>query len=227
MHRTAQLDAAVYLLISMVHPCSTMYASLNLGPTHLNWAQDYPAQPFFLRVVSPRCVWYTGHVTAGGSICIEALSLSGGPNGWTSALCVESVLTLVITNMCASFITCPVLLQSIAHAEISSLKIVFAVIMRRFHLSAAQLEHDCLEMLLFDRDRGCGTSHLTEDATRLSETAVFRTHALRILEASEECCMLKNACYPMCTNNTNTYVYVRVALLTTMPPNRERSPPCQ
>ena len=66
-------------------------------------AQDYPAQPFFLRVVTPRCVWYTGHVTAGGSICIEALTLSGGPNGWTSALCVESVLNLVITNMCAVF----------------------------------------------------------------------------------------------------------------------------
>ncbi len=73
-----------------------------LGPKHCHLAQDYPAQPFFLRVVTPRCVWYTGHVTAGGSICIEALTLSGGPNGWTSALCVESVLTLVITNMCAS-----------------------------------------------------------------------------------------------------------------------------
>jgi ubiquitin-conjugating enzyme E2 Q len=46
-------------------------------------------------------VWYTGHVTAGGSICIEALTLSGGPNGWNAALCVESVLNLVITNMCA------------------------------------------------------------------------------------------------------------------------------
>lgn len=31
----------------------------------------YPLQPFFLRVVSPRCVMYTGHVTAGGSICIK------------------------------------------------------------------------------------------------------------------------------------------------------------
>ena len=68
--------------------------------------QDYPAQPFFLRVISPRCVWYTGHVTAGGSICIEALTLSGGPNGWSSALCVESVLNLVVTNMCVTAVLC-------------------------------------------------------------------------------------------------------------------------
>ena len=71
-------------------------------------SQDYPARPFFLRVVTPRCVWYTGHVTAGGSICIETLTLSGGPNGWTSALCVESVLNLVITNMCARLPPCSV-----------------------------------------------------------------------------------------------------------------------
>ena len=80
--------------------CLTAHDTQYLKPDTL-LGQDYPAQPFFLRVVAPRCVWYTGHVTAGGSICIEALTLSGGTNGWTSALCVESVLTLVITNMCA------------------------------------------------------------------------------------------------------------------------------
>ncbi|KAF5825310.1 hypothetical protein DUNSADRAFT_11814, partial [Dunaliella salina] len=35
---------------------------------------DYPNLPFLLRVVSPRMAPYTGHVTAGGSICIEALT---------------------------------------------------------------------------------------------------------------------------------------------------------
>ena len=69
--------------------------------------QDYPEQPVFLRVVSPRCVWYTGDVTTGGSVCIEALTLSGGFNGWTSASCVEGVLTQVITNMCAASFATP------------------------------------------------------------------------------------------------------------------------
>lgn len=34
---------------------------------------SYPSSPFFLRVVTPRCVMYTGHVTAGGSICIKVM----------------------------------------------------------------------------------------------------------------------------------------------------------
>lgn len=46
---------------------------------------NYPTQPFFLRVVSPRCQMYTGHVTAGGSICIQVrgdlLDRGGGGGG--------------------------------------------------------------------------------------------------------------------------------------------------
>ncbi len=47
-----------------------------------------------------------GHVTAGGSICIEALTLSGSPGSWQTAYCFESVIQLVLTNMihCESII---------------------------------------------------------------------------------------------------------------------------
>ena len=31
-----------------------------------SFPKDYPTQPFAVRLVLPRCVWYTGHVTAGG-----------------------------------------------------------------------------------------------------------------------------------------------------------------
>ena len=83
--------------------------------------------PFFVRIITPRCCFYTGHVTAGGSICIEALVNTGGPGGWqvcaldTEALhnCAEgwnqprspavrspqptfsfeSIITLILTNM--------------------------------------------------------------------------------------------------------------------------------
>eukprot|EP00198_Chlamydomonas_reinhardtii_P002126 XP_001691462.1 predicted protein [Chlamydomonas reinhardtii] len=65
----------------------------------VSFPQDYPTNPFFLRVVSPRCVMYTGHVTAGGSICIEALVATGGPGGWQPDYCVEAVLVLVLANM--------------------------------------------------------------------------------------------------------------------------------
>lgn len=46
------------------------------------------------------CRWYTGHVTAGGSICIAALTLSGNVNSWTPDYSVESILNVVLANMC-------------------------------------------------------------------------------------------------------------------------------
>jgi hypothetical protein len=57
-------------------------------------AASYPTEPFRLRVVYPRCVQYSGHVTVGGSICIEALTLSGGPGGWQPSYCVESIMNV-------------------------------------------------------------------------------------------------------------------------------------
>jgi hypothetical protein len=33
-----------------------------------------------------------GHVTAGGSICIEALTLSGTSGSWQASYCVEAIL---------------------------------------------------------------------------------------------------------------------------------------
>ncbi|WIA19343.1 hypothetical protein OEZ85_003974 [Tetradesmus obliquus] len=70
----------------------------------IEFPQDYPHQPFFVRLVSPRCVMYTGHVTAGGSICLEALTLSGTPGSWQPDFSVESLLNVILINM----IDCPV-----------------------------------------------------------------------------------------------------------------------
>jgi ubiquitin-protein ligase len=38
-------------------------------------------------------------VTAGGSICIEALTLSGTAGSWTSQYNMEAILNIVILNM--------------------------------------------------------------------------------------------------------------------------------
>ena len=43
-------------------------------------------------------------MTAGGSICIAALTLSGSVNSWTPEYCVESIINVVIANMCAAFL---------------------------------------------------------------------------------------------------------------------------
>jgi len=65
----------------------------------ITFPSDYPNKPFFLRVISPRMCCYTGHVTAGGSICIESLTESGTAGSWTSQYNVESIMNIVICNM--------------------------------------------------------------------------------------------------------------------------------
>ncbi|KAJ1461246.1 hypothetical protein M885DRAFT_508169 [Pelagophyceae sp. CCMP2097] len=65
----------------------------------VSFPKDYPTSPFSLRVVSPRMRWYTGHVSAGGSICIAALTTDGSPNAWRKTHNVESVLRTVFANM--------------------------------------------------------------------------------------------------------------------------------
>lgn len=65
----------------------------------VTFPEAYPHEPLFLRVVSPRCVWYTGHVTAGGAICLEVLTNTGSNNSWRPDFCVESILQIAILNM--------------------------------------------------------------------------------------------------------------------------------
>ncbi|KAK3261162.1 hypothetical protein CYMTET_29917 [Cymbomonas tetramitiformis] len=60
---------------------------------------DYPNKPFSLRVISPRMVWYTGHVTAGGSVCIEALTLSRSKGAWQPDFSFEGIMNTVCMNM--------------------------------------------------------------------------------------------------------------------------------
>jgi len=55
---------------------------------------DYPVDPPFVRVVRPRFAFHSGHVTIGGSICMELLTRSG----WSP--CASSLQT---TRLQASF----------------------------------------------------------------------------------------------------------------------------
>jgi ubiquitin-conjugating enzyme E2 Q len=55
--------------------------------------ENYPHDPPFIRVVQPRFAFHTGHVTIGGSICMESLT----PSGWSSARSVESYFVEIIS----------------------------------------------------------------------------------------------------------------------------------
>lgn len=57
----------------------------------IRFPPDFPWEPPFIRVVSPRFGFRTGHVTVGGSICMELLTASG----WSPAYALESVLVQV------------------------------------------------------------------------------------------------------------------------------------
>lgn len=48
----------------------------------------YPIEPPFIRIISPRFEYRTGHITSGGSICMELLTKSG----WSPVYSIETLL---------------------------------------------------------------------------------------------------------------------------------------
>ncbi|XP_072013019.1 uncharacterized protein [Amphiura filiformis] len=57
----------------------------------VKFPETYPMSPPFLRVVKPRFKFLTGHITIGGSICMELLTTSG----WRPTNDVEGILVQV------------------------------------------------------------------------------------------------------------------------------------
>ena len=53
----------------------------------------FPHEPPFIRVVFPRFAFHTGHITVGGSICMQSLTTSG----WSSARSLESYFVEIIS----------------------------------------------------------------------------------------------------------------------------------
>lgn len=61
----------------------------------LMFPSDFPLQPPFIRVVRPRFMMHSGHVTIGGSICMEALT----PSGWMPTLALENIFVEIRSQM--------------------------------------------------------------------------------------------------------------------------------
>ncbi|KAK3085847.1 hypothetical protein FSP39_009580 [Pinctada imbricata] len=57
----------------------------------MTFPTDYPMAPPFVRVVKPRFKFLTGHVTIGGSICMEMLTKSG----WVPSNDIENILVQI------------------------------------------------------------------------------------------------------------------------------------
>lgn len=61
----------------------------------MRFSSEYPHVPPFIRVVRPRFAFRTGHVTIGGSICMELLTKSG----WSSTNDIESILIQIVAEL--------------------------------------------------------------------------------------------------------------------------------
>jgi hypothetical protein len=56
---------------------------------------NYPMYPPFIRVVRPRFQIYTGHITVGGSICMQLLT----PSGWLPSVSLENVFVSIRSEL--------------------------------------------------------------------------------------------------------------------------------
>jgi len=61
---------------------------------HIKFPEDYPLSPPFCRIVRPRFQFHTGHVTLGGSICMELLTRKG----WSPENSIEAVIMTIRSN---------------------------------------------------------------------------------------------------------------------------------
>jgi ubiquitin-protein ligase len=61
----------------------------------IRFPENYPFSPPFIRVVTPRFMYQTGHITSAGSICQEILT----EKGWVPTCCIESLITIVVSEI--------------------------------------------------------------------------------------------------------------------------------
>ncbi|CAI2380638.1 unnamed protein product [Moneuplotes crassus] len=57
------------------------------------FSSSFPFDPPFIRVVQPIFKFHTGHVTIGGSLCMESLT----PSGWSSARSIEGIFIEILS----------------------------------------------------------------------------------------------------------------------------------
>lgn len=65
----------------------------NIKEIHLEvkFPPNYPFSPPFIRIISPRFKYLTGHVTQAGSLCMEILT----DKGWSAACSIESLIVTI------------------------------------------------------------------------------------------------------------------------------------
>ena len=81
--------------LAMLNSLTGMMPHIDLECT---FPPDFPSSAPFIRVISPRFVNLTGHVTQGGSICTEILSNGGSAQAWKPSITMESII-IILKNL--------------------------------------------------------------------------------------------------------------------------------
>lgn len=77
---------------------SKKYNTDNCVNFEISMPSDYPFSPPFVRVITPRFAFRTGHVTVGGSVCMEFLTKSN-EHGWSPSIDMENTLVSIQTQI--------------------------------------------------------------------------------------------------------------------------------
>ena len=105
---TVNIPSEKDMTIIQLNMCRTSFSDSKLGTDmdtlgvkfikfEIRIPSAYPFEPPFIRIVNPRFIFRTGHITVGGSICMELLT----KQRWLPTLCVSGVFLTIIQNMIA------------------------------------------------------------------------------------------------------------------------------
>ncbi len=91
-------DISIWRVFIVNIDCETLRADLeSINVPHIElevrFPEQYPAEPPFVRIVHPRFTFRTGHITIGGSICMELLT----PQGWSPVYSMENMMMHIIS----------------------------------------------------------------------------------------------------------------------------------
>ena len=64
---------------------------INAIELEITFKDTYPIEPPFIRIVYPHFIFHSGHITIGGSLCMEMLT----NQGWSPTFNIENVITQI------------------------------------------------------------------------------------------------------------------------------------
>lgn len=88
-------DAGLGSLRTQLSEWALHVNELELLQLEIRFPKQFPSRPPFVRVLKPRFIMHTGHITVGGSVCADFLTA----HKWDSNLSLEGLLRSILDLM--------------------------------------------------------------------------------------------------------------------------------